>query len=106
VIPEGHQPLQANLDTLRANPLTLLVVEGSAHSQERNAQALADDRARAVARFYIDNGIDNDRIVIIGLVKREGAEVCLVCTQTVPFCNRSELDNYLADQRQQFQEQD
>lgn len=108
VIPEGQarQNLQDNLDILRANPLTVVAVAGFAQPNERNAQALADSRADAVAQFYIDNGIDPSRIVRIGLVEREGAKTGPVCTQTVPFCDRADLDAYLEQQRQQFQQQD
>lgn len=108
VLPEGQarQNLQDNLDILRANPQTVVVVAGYAQPNERNAQALADDRARTVAQFYIDNGINPDRIVTIGLVELEGAKTGPVCTQTVPFCSADERNAYLEQQRQQYPQQE
>ncbi len=108
VIPEGQarQNLQDNLEILRANPQTIIVVTGFAQPNERNAQGLADSRADAVAQFYIDNGIDPSRIVKIGLVELEGAKTGPVCTQTVPFCDEAERDAYLEQQRQQYPQQD
>ena len=108
VLPAGQarQNLQDNLAILQANPLTLIVVAGFAQPNERNAQALADSRADAVAQFYIDNGINPSRIVKIGLVELEGAKTGPVCTQTRPFCDRVELDRHLEEQRQRYQQQD
>ena len=108
VLPVGQarQNLQDNLEILRANPQTIIVVTGFAQPNERNAQGLADSRADAVAQFYIDNGIDPSRIVTIGLVELEGAKTGPVCTQTVPFCDEAERDAYLEQQRQQYPQQE
>lgn len=101
----ARQNLQDNLEILRDNPQTLIVVEGFAQPNERNAQSLADSRADAVAQFYIDNGIDPNRIVRIGLVQPEGDKTGPVCTQTIPFCDPADRDAHLQRQREQFPQQ-
>ena len=87
---------------LRDNPQTIIVVEGFADPNERNAQSLADSRADAVKQFYTDNGIDPSRIVTIGLVQIKGVKTGPVCTQTRSFCDRSALDEHLEKQRKAY----
>ena len=54
-------------------------IEGHASRDERRAQQLSEDRARAVMQFYVDNGIDESRFTTVGMgasgqtTKKEGA---------------------------------
>lgn len=59
---EAQSGLQENLDILSQCPNLSVRVEGFAAPGERSASSLSDDRARAVAQFYEDNGIPTARI--------------------------------------------
>jgi outer membrane protein OmpA-like peptidoglycan-associated protein len=63
---EGRNSLQENLDILNQCPNLSVRVEGFAAPGERNAQSLSEDRARAVAQFYQDNGVGSNRIMTSG----------------------------------------
>ena len=104
VIPDqGRQNLQDNLTVLRTNPSTIIVVQAFAQPNETDAQGLAEARARTVSQYYLDNGIDPNRVQSLGLVTLEGAKSGPVNTRTIPFCNESIRDAYIESQRQQFQ---
>ena len=59
---EAESSLQENLDILSQCPNLSVRVEGFAAPGERNVESLSEDRARAVAQFYQDNGIGSGRI--------------------------------------------
>jgi PKD repeat protein len=59
---DGETSLQENLDILAQCPNLTVQVEGFAAPGERNAEALSEDRAEAVASFYEDGGVSSDRI--------------------------------------------
>ena len=42
-------------------------IEGHASRDERNAQSLSEARARVVMQFYLDNGIDEARMTMMGM---------------------------------------
>jgi len=63
---EARSSLQENLDILEQCPNLDARIEGFAAPSERNAQSLSEDRARAVAQFYQDNGIDASRLTTSG----------------------------------------
>lgn len=69
---EGRSELQENLDILSQCPNLNVRVEGYSSPFERNTQALSEDRARAVAQFYQDNGIASSRITTQGMGEVEG----------------------------------
>jgi len=60
---EGEEALQENLDILTQCPNLTVQVEGFAAPGERNAEALSEDRAEAVASFYEEGGVPSDRIM-------------------------------------------
>ncbi|MFQ5570934.1 MAG: PKD domain-containing protein [Rhodothermales bacterium] len=107
VLPPGQslQNLRDNLEILLNNPSILILIEGYASPNERNAQALADDRARAVRDFYVSGGIDPARITIEGIVQEQASKSGPVCTLTIPLpCDDDERARFL-QQRQQEREQ-
>jgi PKD repeat protein len=59
---EAQSALQENLDILSQCPNLSVRVEGFAAPGERSVSSLSEDRARAVAQFYEDNGIVAGRI--------------------------------------------
>lgn len=59
---EGSAALQENLDILSQCPNLSVRVEGFAAPGERSTSSLSEDRARAVAQFYQDNGVEQGRI--------------------------------------------
>jgi len=63
---EGRSSLQENLDILNQCPNLSVRVEGFAAPGERNAQSLSEDRARAVAQFYQNNGVSSGSITTSG----------------------------------------
>ena len=69
---EGRSALQENLDILSQCPNLSVRVEGYASPFERNEDALAEDRARAVGQFYQDSGIAANRIMSAGQGAVEG----------------------------------
>jgi len=69
---EGRSSLQENLDILSQCPNLDVRVEGFAAPGERNAESLSEDRARAVAQFYQDNGITSGRMMTMGQGRPEG----------------------------------
>lgn len=62
----GQRAARQNVQTLRACPGMRVRITGSASPSERNQQALAEDRARAVMEFYTTNGISAQRITMDG----------------------------------------
>ena len=58
--------LDENLDILTECPNMTVRVDAFAVPGERNAVALADDRARAVEAYYIRNGVAQSRILAMG----------------------------------------
>ena len=105
VLPAGvaQENLRNNLEILRNNPSIFIIVEGYASPNERNAQAIADDRARAVAQFYIDGGIDPSRILAVeGIVQEQAAKTGPICTLTIPLpCDEDERERVLQQRQQQ-----
>ncbi len=95
---QARRNVQDNLEILRDNPQILDAVLGFAQPNEQGAQGLADDRARAVMRYYTDNGIDASRIRPVGLVSQVRIKRGPVCTQTIPFCNAANRDAYIEAQ--------
>jgi outer membrane protein OmpA-like peptidoglycan-associated protein len=77
--PEGRQALQENLQILQECPNLRARIEGFAAPGERNPDQLSLDRARAVEKFYTDNGIAASRLEVVGrgriggTTKKEGA---------------------------------
>jgi len=70
--------LGENLEALQNCEFSVQIL-GHASRDERNPQQLSEDRARAVAQYYIDNGIDAARLEVVGMgatiqtTKRSGA---------------------------------
>ncbi len=67
----GREALSQNLEAIRSQPgcaNTRVRAEGYAAPGERNAQGLSEDRARAVAQFYMDNGMMNVTSMGMGVV--------------------------------------
>ncbi len=64
---EGRAALAENLEILRECAELCVRVEGWAAPGERNPQALSTDRARAVAQYYMDNGVAASRVVSMGM---------------------------------------
>ncbi|MEL6610996.1 MAG: PKD domain-containing protein [Bacteroidota bacterium] len=62
----GRTRLDENLDVLRRCPDLCVLIVGYADDQERNPLNLAEDRAGAVERYYIANGIDPARLTTEG----------------------------------------
>ena len=60
--PAARNILQDNLQILQECPNMNVRVEGYAVPGENNPIGLADDRARAVEEFYIDNGVTFSRV--------------------------------------------
>src|SRR5690606_28462599 len=63
---EARAALRENLEILTECPNLCARIEGFAGPGERNANNLSEDRARAVQQFYIDNGISQERLNVIG----------------------------------------
>lgn len=63
---EGRQALEENLQILRECPNLRARIEGYAAPGERNTDQLAQDRARAVAQFYTENGVAATRLDVQG----------------------------------------
>ena len=93
ILREGQtmENLQNNVEILRNSPSTRVFIEGYATANERNAETLAADRARAIATFYTDNGIDESRIMIEGTVLPFQPKSGVPATITIPYCDDSEL---------------
>jgi outer membrane protein OmpA-like peptidoglycan-associated protein len=77
---EARAALQENLDILLECPNLNARIEGYAAPGERNPQQLSEDRARAVEKFYTDNGVAASRLMTSGkgrvggtTSKKEGA---------------------------------
>ena len=67
VLNEEARPLLAeNLEILQ-NCEFAVRVEGHASRDERRPQQLSEDRAHAVAQYYTDNGIAEDRLMVQGM---------------------------------------
>ncbi len=64
---EGRAALAENLEVLRECPDICVRIEGWAAPGERNAQQLSEDRARAVAQYFQDNGIAASRMAAVGM---------------------------------------
>ena len=60
---KGRQALTENLAVLEACPDLNVRVEALAAPDEQNQNTLAAERADAVERFYVDNGIASNRII-------------------------------------------
>jgi len=69
---EAEKSLQENTDVLSQCPNLTVQVEGFAAPNERNPQSLSDDRAQAVADFYEENGVPEDRVEAAGQGQVEG----------------------------------
>jgi outer membrane protein OmpA-like peptidoglycan-associated protein len=69
---DGEEALQENLDILTQCPNLTVQVEGFSAPGERNAEALSEDRAEAVAGFYEDGGVSANRIMTEGQGAPEG----------------------------------
>lgn len=69
---EAQGSLQENADILSQCPNLSVQVEAFAAPGERNPQSLSEERAEAVAAFYQNNGVANNRIVISGQGQVEG----------------------------------
>ncbi|HET6568752.1 MAG TPA: PKD domain-containing protein [Rhodothermales bacterium] len=69
---EGRAALGENLEVLRNCPELCVRIEGWSAPGERNAQQLSEDRARAVAQFYQDNGIAASRTAAMGMGRVQG----------------------------------
>ncbi len=75
---EARQALNDNLEILNECANMSVRVEGYAAPGERRGSRLAEDRARAVEQFYVDNGIAASRIqamgmgVVTGVSRKEG----------------------------------
>lgn len=63
---EGRAKLKENLDILLLCPNLNVRVEGWASAGERRPQELSEDRARAVEKYYVDNGVTAGRIMSSG----------------------------------------
>ena len=63
---EGNAALADNLEILAECPNMNVRLAGIAAPGERRPQELSEDRARAVERFYADNGISASRMVTVG----------------------------------------
>lgn len=63
---EAKESLQENADIIGKCSNLSVDIEGFAAPGERNSQSLSEDRAQAVADFYSDNGIDDNRISATG----------------------------------------
>jgi len=81
--PEAAQVLEANAETLKANPSWVLLIEG--HTDQRGTteynMALADRRARASMHFLVSLGVRATRISVISYGKErpmcaEASEDC------------------------------
>ncbi len=64
---QARQLLQENLTILQNCPNINVRLDGYASRDERNPQKLSEDRARAVEKFYTDNGVAPSRITTQGL---------------------------------------
>ena len=62
----AREKLQENVDVLLKCPNLSVRTEGFAAPGEPNGQALSEDRARAVADFYEEQGVSPDRIASSG----------------------------------------
>ncbi len=51
---------------LRADPDLCVEVEGHADAREPGAQGLSEKRARAVVRYFVDHGVDAQRVWFVG----------------------------------------
>lgn len=95
---QALQSLQDNLEILRDNPSIMVLVEGYASPNERNAQGLADARAQTVRDFYVNGGIDPARIITRGVVQEQAAKTGPVCTLTIPLpCDDEEREQRLRE---------
>jgi outer membrane protein OmpA-like peptidoglycan-associated protein len=63
---EATAAMGENLEILNECPNMNVRVEGLAAPGERRAQALSEDRARAVEQYYGENGVTAGRIVSVG----------------------------------------
>ena len=81
--PEDAQVLEANAETLKANPSWALLIEG--HTDNRGTteynMALADRRARASMHYLVSLGVKSTRIAVISYGKErpmcaEASEDC------------------------------
>ena len=62
----GRNQLLENLEILQNCDFNVRI-EGYSSRDERNSQALSEDRALSVKQYYIDNGIDEARLTDIGM---------------------------------------
>jgi PKD repeat protein len=69
---EARSSLQENTDVLSKCPNVSVRIEAFAAPGERNPQSLSEDRAEAVADFYQDNDVPDDRIETSGEGEVEG----------------------------------
>lgn len=69
---EARAALQENLEILLECPNLNARLEGFAAPGERNPQQLSEDRARAVEKFYTDNGVAASRLVTVGMGRVAG----------------------------------
>ena len=63
---EGRALLMENVEILQNCDFGVRI-EGHASRDERRAQQLSEDQARAVAQFYMDLGIGEDRMTVTGM---------------------------------------
>jgi outer membrane protein OmpA-like peptidoglycan-associated protein len=76
---QARAALMENIEIFEQCPNLCAEIIGYAGPGERNAQALSEDRARAVEQFYVDNGIASSRFrtegrgILPGTTKKEGA---------------------------------
>ncbi len=96
--PQSLQNLRDNLQILRQNPSIEILIEGYASPNERGAQQLAEDRARAVRDFYVSGGIDASRIQVRGVVQPQASKAGPICTLTIPLpCDENERARFLQE---------
>ncbi len=98
---QARRILQDNLDILLRSPSTLVFIEGYATANERNAATLAIDRARAVAQFYLDGGLDPSRVQTAGTVLEERPKSGVPCTSTIPYCDEQTLQSKREQKREE-----
>ncbi len=84
----GRTQLMENLQILENCELNVRI-EGYASRDERNAQQLSEDRAKAVMRYYIDNGVDESRMSEMGMgqsgqTTKKGAAALFRRVDTIP----------------------
>lgn len=72
---EGAAMLRDNAEVLAECPNIDATLRGSAAPDERGGEALAEDRARSVRNFYVENGVSADRLSTEGYVASGSAKM-------------------------------